>query len=181
MLPQLAGYGAGTRDIGSPNVCRLTVGQPLGPVELASEVVTLLESNIDHISPEAAAFSVEQLLAEGALDAWTSPIIMKKGRSAFTLSVLAPLQRAEQLAERMVALTGTLGVRRRDMERYVAGREEHSAETPYGLVRYKVGAGRLRPEADDVARIAALESRGFADVEAELTGLLGESWSEGES
>ncbi|HSK47079.1 MAG TPA: nickel pincer cofactor biosynthesis protein LarC, partial [Coriobacteriia bacterium] len=94
MLPQIIGYGAGTRDIGSPNVCRITIGQPLGRVQLATEPVTLLESNIDHISPEAAAFAIEQLLAEGALDAWTSPVVMKKGRSAFTFSLLTSFDRA---------------------------------------------------------------------------------------
>lgn len=170
MMPQITGYGAGTRDIGSPNVCRLVIGQRLGGVQLDSEVVTLLESNIDHISPEAAAFAVEQLLAEGTLDAWTSPIVMKKGRSAFTLSTLAPLDRAEHFAERIVVLTGTLGVRRRDLERFTAQREQRSAETPHGLVRFKSGAGFVRPEADDVTRIASLEGRSFDDVEAELLG-----------
>ncbi len=172
MLPQLVGYGAGTRDIGSPNVCRIAIGTPLPAIAVEPQVVTLLESNIDHLSPEAAAFTVEQLLAEGALDAWTSPIVMKKGRSAFTLSLLVPLERAEHFAVRIVGLTGTLGVRRRDLERLVAPREQRSATTPYGTVRFKVGAGLVRPEADDVIRIAALEGRSFDDVEQELLGYL---------
>ncbi|HET6352107.1 MAG TPA: nickel pincer cofactor biosynthesis protein LarC [Coriobacteriia bacterium] len=173
MLPHLVGYGAGTRDIGSPNICRLVIGTPVAVApQLEPEIVTLLETNIDHLSPEAAAFTVEQLLAEGALDAWTSPIVMKKGRSAYTLSVLADLERAEHFAQRVVSLTGTLGIRRRDLERLIASREQRSVETPYGIVRYKLGAGIARPEADDVTRIAALEGRSFSDVEEELLGFL---------
>jgi uncharacterized protein (DUF111 family) len=71
----------------------------------------------------------------------------------------------------MIALTGTLGVRSRDLDRFVAEREELVAETPYGPVRFKRGAGRARPEADDVARVAREQNRAFADVEAELVQL----------
>ena len=168
MMPQLIGYGAGTRDIGFPNVCRLVLGMPAPATVLHPETLTLLESNIDHLSPEAAAVALDQLLAEGALDVWSSPIVMKKGRSAFTLSALVPAEMSEHFAERIVALTGTLGVRTRAVERLVAEREGLVVETPFGPVRYKVGAGRARPEADDVARIARETTRPFADVESEL-------------
>lgn len=169
MLPQLIGYGAGTRDIGSPNVCRLVLGRPSeASPTVNTEAVTLLESNIDHLSPEAAAIAAEQLLGAGALDAWLSPIVMKKGRSAFVLSALVGPDEAESHARTMIALTGTLGVRRRDLERFVAERDQFVAETPYGPVSFKRGAGRVRAEADDVARIAREQNRAFADVEAEL-------------
>lgn len=169
MLPQLIGYGAGTRDIGSPNVCRLVLGRPAeAAAGVTTEAVTLLESNIDHLSPEAAAIAAEQLLGAGALDAWLSPIVMKKGRSAFVLSALVQRPRAERLARTMIALTGTLGVRRRDLERFVAERDQFVADTPYGPVRFKQGAGRVRPESDDVARVAREQSRAYSDVEAEL-------------
>jgi hypothetical protein len=179
LTPRRVGYGAGTRDIGHPNVCRLVVGDSIpAPFGLDTENVVLLETNIDHLSGEAIAFTVDQLLAEGARDAWTSPIVMKKGRPSVTLSVLAAEETGsggtagEHLARRVVALTGTLGVRRTPLERFVATRESVVIDTPYGTVRVKVGppdaSERVRPEADDVARIARETQRGFMDIHREL-------------
>jgi uncharacterized protein (DUF111 family) len=173
MRPVTSGYGAGTRDIGTPNVCRLAVGEPNAATPaLTTGPVAVLETNIDHISPEAAAVAVQQLLDEGALDAWTSPIVMKKGRSAFSASFMVPAEEAERFAQRVVALTGALGVRVVIGERFTAHREVREVQTPYGLVRYKVGPAGARAEADDVARIAREAGRGFASVADELLGYL---------
>lgn len=173
MRPVISGYGAGTRDIGTPNVCRLAIGEPdASHPPLTTGRVAILESNIDHISPEAAAVAVQQLLDEGALDAWTSPIVMKKGRSAFSASVMVPAQEAERFAQRVVALTGVLGVRVIAGERFAAQRGVREASTPYGQVRYKIGPAGPRAEADDVARIARDTSRSFASVADELLGYL---------
>ena len=177
------GYGAGTREIGSPNVCRLILGEPspqsvapnvAGDTEaaasgLALEPVVVLESNIDHLSPEALAFAAEELMGLGALDVWQTPIAMKKGRAAVTLAVLATPETADPLAERFVTLTGSLGVRRTSTERFVATREVREVQTRWGVVRVKVGAGRIRPEHDDVARIAREHGLPYADVVDEIT------------
>ena len=176
MVPEYVGYGAGTRDIGSPNVCRLTVGQPLSTrPQLDTSSVMLLETNLDHLSPEQTAFGAEQLLAEGALDVWLAPIAMKKGRSAVLLSVLCAPELAERTAERMVALTGTLGVRRTEVERYEAERAIREIETPWGTARLKVGGPdtthRVRPEHDDVARIAREHGLPYGAVRDELARL----------
>lgn len=179
MTPSAIGYGAGTRQIDSPNVCRVTIGvASTSAIELHDQNVTVLETNIDHLSPEAVAVAAEQLLAEGALDVWTSPVVMKKGRSAFVLSVLALTHAdsarpgAPQLAERIVALTGTLGIRRLEVERLAAAREVVTVDTEYGAVRIKVGpAGamaRIRPESADVASIARRTGRAYRDIESEL-------------
>jgi len=205
MMPHATGYGAGTLQIGVPNVCQLVLGEPArheghgghgepnehddpdsnggpggpcGPVgldpglgtsdttatALTNEAVSVLETNLDHLSPEALAFAAEQLLAEGALDVWATPIMMKKGRPAVTLSLLARREDAGHYAARMIALTGSLGVRRLDLERLKVPRSSLAVETPYGQVRFKQGAGRTRPEADDVARIAREQGRSFTDV-----------------
>ncbi len=180
--PELTGYGAGTRDIGSPNVCRITMGAAAPRIDLDSQQVWLLETNCDHLAPEALAVAAQQLLDEGAADVWTSPIVMKKGRSALTLSVLvresaagdpaAIHDLAQHFSARIVALTGVLGVRVTPLDRFVAHREERTIETAHGPVRIKVGppgaASRFRPEADDVARIARDTARSFRDVEREL-------------
>lgn len=169
MTPITVGHGTGTRDIGMPNTCRIVIGTPAEqPESLFDETVEILEANIDHISPEAAASAAEQLLAEGALDVWLSPIVMKKGRSALTISVLVFPGDAERFAQRTVALTGTLGVRRSELARLVTGRSVREIDTPWGSVRVKEGAGRVRAEADDVTRIARDTGRSFGEVAREL-------------
>jgi hypothetical protein len=173
MVPEAVGYGVGTRDIGSPNVCRITLGRASAPAaDLTQAPVTLLETNLDHLSPEQAAFAAEQLLAEGALDVWLTPIVMKKGRSAVLLSVLTGPDGAQRTAERIVALTGTLGVRRTELDRLEAGREIREVETPWGLAKVKVGAAgsshRIRPEHDDVVRIARDCALPYAAVRDEI-------------
>ena len=168
MIPMAIGYGAGTRDIGQPNICRVLVGkldeeaqQVMGlalqkdaGTALVKEETVLLETNIDHIAPEAVAFAGEQLLAEGALDVWVTPIAMKKSRAALSLSVLASKSEAEHFAARMMKLTGTLGVRVSIQPRYAADRDTMQVDTQWGPVHVKIGSGRVRPEHEDIARIA---------------------------
>ena len=172
------GYGAGTRDIGTPNVCRLTLGEPLGALTEPLERVVLLETNIDHLPAEELAFAAEELLGEGALDVWQTPIVMKKGRSAVMLSVLAPETAADAFARRIIELTGSLGVRRELLERTVASREGRTIDSPWGSARVKVGAGRIRPEHDDVARIAREHNLPYRVVAAELERLASELLAE---
>jgi pyridinium-3,5-bisthiocarboxylic acid mononucleotide nickel chelatase len=174
MTVDLAGRGAGTRDIGIPNVCQLLIGEDTATAHAPSsstEPVVLLETNIDHIPAEELAFAAEELLAAGALDVWQTPIVMKKGRSAVTLSVLCAPHSADELAARTIELTGSLGVRRHSIERTCAPREERRVDTPWGPARLKRGAGRTRPEHDDVARIAREHSLPYAFVAREIARL----------
>lgn len=165
MTPHLLGYGAGTRDIGQPNICRLLVGTPATNANATDfDSAVLLETNIDHITPEAVAFAGEELLAEGALDVWVTPIAMKKGRAALTLSVLVAPIDTERFADRIIALTGTLGVRVVVQDRIIAEREIVTVETEFGEVTVKHGAGRYRPEHEDVARIARSTDLPYHDV-----------------
>jgi uncharacterized protein (DUF111 family) len=138
-------------------------------VVLAIEQCILLESNIDHLSSEALAFACAELLAfgpqSGILDVWQEPIVMKKGRAAWRLCVLARPSATDAAAERIVALTGSLGLRKSLVERLVAERESITIDTEFGPVPYKVARALrvfeasektpwLRPEHDTVARIA---------------------------
>lgn len=170
MRPYAQGFGAGTRDIGVANVCRLLLGEPIGTQQSRDgyEEVVLLETNIDHLPAEQLAFAAEELLGAGALDVWQTPIVMKKGRAAVLLSVLVTPTEAASFAERVTALTGSLGVRVRGMERYRAERVASTVATPWGSVRVKIGAGRVRPEHDDVAEIARRTGRAYSDVAREI-------------
>ncbi|MDX6267794.1 MAG: pyridinium-3,5-bisthiocarboxylic acid mononucleotide nickel chelatase, partial [Frankiales bacterium] len=92
MRPVTTGHGAGTRDPQEvANVLRLTVGEPLA----TSGTGVLLETNVDDLDPRLWPRVLEQLLAAGASDAWLTPIVMKKGRPAHTLSVLCADSDAE--------------------------------------------------------------------------------------
>ncbi len=182
-LPSLTveriGTGAGTRDIGCPNVCRLSLGtsaeSDAAAIEpatgLKQEAVTILETNIDHLSAEELAFAAEELLVAGALDVWQTPIVMKKGRLAVTLSALVDESSAAPMVARIMALTGTLGVRVSHQHRLVAPREVVTVDTPWGPVSAKVGSGRARPEHEEVARITRETGQEYHKVVREIARL----------
>lgn len=121
--------------------------------------IVLLECNLDDMTGEELGFVLERLLGEGALDAWFTPIIMKKSRPAVILSALCWPAQADSLTALLLRQTSTLGVRRREMERQVAERDAVSVETPWGPVRCKVKSLAseelsAKPEYDDCARLA---------------------------
>ena len=110
MVVAQVGVGAGSRDPEShANVVRLLVGEPAGAA--ASDEPWLLETNLDDLDPRLLPGVLEALLALGALDAWLTPIIMKKGRPAHTLSVLVPDGLVDAARDLVFAETTTLGIR----------------------------------------------------------------------
>jgi uncharacterized protein (TIGR00299 family) protein len=177
------GYGAGSREVpGVPNVLRLSLGErELGGGDLHE--VALLETAVDHITPEHLAAAIELLLEDGALDAFAEPVSMKKGRLGSAVTVIAEPHDAERLTAALMLHTGTLGVRRALTWRSVAPRRSATMETSLGAVRVKVGGEgaslRVRPENDDVVRIARETGLPVDVVARKLAGeaerLLGES------
>ncbi|MHB9004215.1 MAG: nickel pincer cofactor biosynthesis protein LarC [Coriobacteriia bacterium] len=175
------GYGAGSRDIpGMPNVARIAIGhelaqrtEPAVDEPQGREDVVMLESTIDHLSPEHVAFAAEEIRAAGALDVWQVPAAMKKGRLAVELRVLALPQDADALERSLHELTGTLGVRRTPLTRSLLERRVDTLEGPWGPFRVKVsGEGpsrRVRPEHADIARVARERGVGYAQAARELT------------
>lgn len=165
MSVERIGYGAGARDLpGQPNLARLFIGQkapkPLIP-NPGGEVVAVIETSVDDMSPEVYGFLVERALAAGALDISCAPIEMKKNRPGLDIRLLASPEQAEALADLIFAETTTLGLRISTAERRVLERELVTVETPYGRVRVKLGRrnGRVvnaAPEYEDCRR-AALE------------------------
>jgi hypothetical protein len=164
MTMRRSGIGCGTRDLGQPNISRLILGEPLAALQGHDRVI-VLDTNLDHLTPEEIATAAAHLLDAGALDVWQTPVVMKKGRAATVLSVLAGDTDAPRLAERMIAETGTLGVRITPAERRLVERDVTEIVTSLGTARFKVarlpdGTRTLRAESDDVARISA--ERGLA-------------------
>jgi len=168
MVLRRVGTGCGTRDLGLPNVCRLLLGDPILSAPSGDKVV-LLESNIDHLTPEELASAAERLREAGALDVWQTPIVMKKGRSATLLSALTRPGDAPRIADRMIAETRTLGVRMAPYDRRLAERDVAEIDTALGRARFKVatmpnGDRIVAVENDDASRIAV--GRGIATDEA---------------
>ena len=94
MKLEKVGLGAGSRDLKIPNILRFWIGEKIEPlvnsskVQFTQETVTVLETQIDDLSPQVVAYTLEQLLAAGALDVFTQNIGMKKSRSGVLLSVI---------------------------------------------------------------------------------------------
>lgn len=155
MTIERSGYGAGTADLGDrPNLTRVVIGIRSATEAIEGQPVVLLETNVDDVTGETLAFVIEQLLAAGAHDAWLTPIIMKKGRPACTVSVLADPSDAAALRELLVRETGTMGVRGRTMERWPQARIFDTVIIDGHEIRVKSTAGRAKAEYDDVARAA---------------------------
>lgn len=123
------------------------------------EQVVQLECNLDDMSGEELGYALERLLEAGALDAWFTPIQMKKNRPAVMLSVLCRPEAAERLREALLVHTSTLGVRWHTMEREIAARDVRQVATPWGRVRCKLKllGGQVvsvKPEYEDCASLA---------------------------
>jgi uncharacterized protein (TIGR00299 family) protein len=151
---EATGFGAGARDIdGLPNLTQVVLGEPATD-RTQSQPVTLLEVNVDDATGETLAHTVAALLDAGAHDAWVTPIVMKKGRPAYTVSALADLALTDQVTKVLMAETGSLGVRGHTLERSPAARDADEVEVEGLPVRVKVSAGRVKIEHDDAARAA---------------------------
>jgi hypothetical protein len=158
MAIQQVGLGAGTRDLETPNLLRLVVGQAEGLA--AEERLVALETNIDDTNPEHFEYVMERLYAAGALDVTLVPAIMKKSRPATLVRVLAQPPLREALMSILFRETSTLGVRSWAVQRRCLEREEIAVETPWGQVRVKVArlgddVTTIAPEYDDCKRLAA--------------------------
>jgi pyridinium-3,5-bisthiocarboxylic acid mononucleotide nickel chelatase len=161
MTLERVGYGAGTRDLPIPNALRLFIGH----IEEASggggdqDRVVVLEANIDDMNPEIYDYVFEQLFALGALDVFTTPIMMKKNRPGVLLSALVPPALQQAATELLLRETTTIGVRWQPMQRTKAARDVVSVLTKYGDVRVKVARlgdaiVTIAPEYDDCKRLA---------------------------
>jgi pyridinium-3,5-bisthiocarboxylic acid mononucleotide nickel chelatase len=148
------GYGAGGYDFADrANVLRVILGEETTAAEATA--ITVLEANIDDLSPQILAYAMERLLEKGALDVTLQPIEMKKGRPGTLLRVLTRPEDRETMVQIIFAETSTLGLRTYAAERRVQARHWVDVETPHGNIRMKVsGEGAYAPEYEDCRRIA---------------------------
>jgi uncharacterized protein (TIGR00299 family) protein len=167
---EAVGTGAGARDLpGHPNVLRLLLGTTESAA--ASRTVAVLETAIDDASPQILADLLPRLLAAGALDAMLVPALMKKGRPGQWLVVIAEPGQADELAQRVLAWTPSLGVRVREERRIEAERFQAAVKTSFGEIEMKVARladGRLRaqPEFESVRQAAERAGCSLLEVSA---------------
>lgn len=158
-MPALAadrvGCGVGRKVFDRPNCVRAFLGESGGG---ANGAISELVCNIDDMTPEALAYACEQLLSEGALDVYTLPGTMKKGRSGHLLTVLCDPDREEALARAVLTHTTTIGLRVRRCEKYFLTPGAATVSTPYGEITVKTAEGfgltKVKPEHDSVAAAA---------------------------
>ena len=174
LVLERVGYGAGTADFPDrPNLVRAVLGS--GATAATGEVV-LLETNLDDLVPELVPDAVERCFAAGALDVWSVPGQMKKGRPGIVLSALARPGAEPEVARAMLEETSALGIRVARLSRYELEREERVVEVDGRPIRIKVGLldGRvvnLAPEHDDCVALAGATGRAVKSIWAEALAL----------
>ncbi len=165
MTVERIGYGAGSKDYPShPNIARIFVG-PAGEAVPAvagkpgDEVVSVIEANLDDMTPQLYGYLSEQALAAGALDVTCTPVQMKKNRPGFLISILCAPADSDKLAQMLFQQTTTIGLRIYEARRKVLQRQAVLVDTSYGPVNVKVAwlDGKVvnaAPEYEDCHRIA---------------------------
>ncbi len=151
------GYGAGTREYEDrPNVLRIMIGRERGALD--SDELLEISANIDDLNPQIYDHVMERLFSAGARDVTLTPTIMKKGRPAITIAILAEPARRDVLAKVLFAETSTIGVRFHAVARLKLRREIREVETRWGNIKVKFsegdGAVTATPEYDDCRKIA---------------------------
>ncbi|MCE9670714.1 nickel pincer cofactor biosynthesis protein LarC [Myxococcus stipitatus] len=151
------GYGVGTKDFKDrPNVLRASLGRIEAP---RAEGLWVVEANLDDATPQLLGHLLERLFTVGALDAWVSPVVMKKSRPGHVLSALVEGGGRETVMDLLLHESTTLGVRYHRVEREALERDWVQVETPWGRVRVKRGLRHgvvlnAHPEFEDCRHVA---------------------------
>ena len=161
------GYGAGSADLAErPNVLRLLVGDAVGMEkgERWDAPVSVIEANLDDMSPQIYGYFAEKALAAGALEVFSTPVQMKKNRPGMLVTLLCEPELLNRLIDLVFSETTTIGIRTHEVRRRTLERETVAVTTPLGEVRMKVAQlnGRMlnaAPEYEDCRRIA--EAKGI--------------------
>lgn len=160
LQPRAVGVGLGTRELDRPNLLRLVLANPLqdatGELE---ETLLQQQAQVDDATGEDLALLMEALRGAGALEVFAQPVLMKKGRPAQLITVLARPEHAPALRAIWWRQGSSIGVREQLQRRRSLPRQSLELDTPWGTVRAKRsqrpdGSWLCKPEADDLARLA---------------------------
>jgi pyridinium-3,5-bisthiocarboxylic acid mononucleotide nickel chelatase len=173
-----SGYGAGGRDLPDrPNVTQVVIGETAGDKrgDIEHRQLVELSTNLDDITGELLADTIDELLTAGALDAWITPIIMKKGRPAHTVHALVAPDAETLVSDAMFRATGTLGIRSTSTDRYSLQRTTVTVSVDGHSIDVKVGPHRSKAEHDHVVAAAAALRRPARDIAAQAERLAAET------
>ncbi len=158
MITEKIGVGLGTREFPAANLLRIWLGEVPSTDARAANEVWELRCNLDDCTGEEISHACDLLLEAGALDVFTAPIQMKKGRPGVLLTCLCLPQDEQKLTALMLTHTTTLGVRRTLCQRTTLSRRQTTVNTEYGAIRVKISQGegicRPKPEFDDLVTAA---------------------------
>jgi uncharacterized protein (TIGR00299 family) protein len=167
-IPETIGYGAGTRvsepgDL--PNILRVALGQ----MDETPGSVAVVRTTIDDMNPELYGHAMELLFAEGALEVYYQPVMMKKNRPGVEVTVIAETKDEQRLAGLLLAQTSTLGVRIAREQRVELERRNETVVTEIGQARVKVatlpdGGERMSPEYESCKTLSAASGRSLIEV-----------------
>jgi len=127
-----------------------------------SQIVTVLETALDDLSPQVLAYVAETALATGALDVMLTPVIMKKGRPGTLLTILCRESESAALQHLIFSETTSIGIRIRQDRRICLDRTHATVQTEYGPIRMKIATSggeelNAAPEFED-CRTAAIQN-----------------------
>ena len=163
MRPSAVGYGAGSRELeGHPNLLRMTLGEALSATAAAGsndDESMVIEFTVDDATPQVLGFATERLFEAGALEVYTTPVLMKKGRAGHQVTALVRPDKLDAVAETAFRETTTLGLRYRTESRIELERAQARVRTRFGVVPVKTGRlggteVQAWPEYDDCVALA---------------------------
>jgi uncharacterized protein (TIGR00299 family) protein len=155
--------GYGKRRTREFNALRLfVIDEAMAGPTCAEHTVAVIEVTIDDSTPEEIGFLTEELFAVGALDAYVTPVYMKKNRPAFNVTIVCAVDTFEPCARAVLERSSSLGFRYQYYNRRTLERKVVKVETRFGPISVKVGmlGGRTvkaAPEFED-CRAAARAS-----------------------
>jgi len=173
-----SGFGGGSGELDElPNCTQVVLGRRVHAERVGrGHTAIVLETNLDDVTGEQLGHTLTAALDAGALDAWLSPVTMKKGRPGHVLHVLADPVMVESLRQVIQRATGTMGIRASTVERWPVAREVEHVTVDGMTVRMKVTDGRAKPEFDDVALVAARTGASLHEVSSRAE----EAWRAGQ-
>jgi uncharacterized protein (TIGR00299 family) protein len=188
MTLKAIGYGAGSAHLKEKaNVLRLLIGESAvtEPAEYWDAPVTVIETNIDDMSPQIYGYFVERALETGALDVFSCSAQMKKNRPGQLITLLSEPHNVSRLIDLIFRETTTIGVRTHEVRRRILARESVTVETPFGEVCMKISRMHgsvlnATPEYEDCRRIATQKNIPLKDVLAAAT-LQFQKWVEAQA
>lgn len=169
MMVASVGYGAGSRDLETPNVLRCFVGEAAAPAGHGQETIAQVETTIDDMSPQLYEPLIDRLFETGALDVFLTPVVMKRSRPGVVLTALCPPDAVGALSRVLFEESSTIGVRWSEWRRTRLEREIVTLPTAYGVIPFKISRleGRVvtvTPEFVEVARLALEKSLPVREV-----------------